>query len=128
MKGRLKILTFNLRFFGLLLLFGSLIGFYVEWTLASLALLLICTALLLVSFRYKIGSVGIDSRVLGLNLYRYVFLVKLTNSNHEESSSSNSNNKDKIRVFTFGLFLLADNGKMRAGFLKRHQLLAKAWI
>lgn len=32
----------------------------------------------------------------------------------------------KIRIFTFGLFLIASHGRMRAGFIKRHQILIRA--
>lgn len=125
MKEKPKILTFNLRFSFLLLLCLGTIAFYFGWTLVLSILSLVCAVLLFLCLRYKIGSVGIDSHVLGPNVYRYVFLVKLANFFTQGSLPSKSDGKDRIRVFTFGLFLLADHGKMRAGFLKRHQQLAR---
>lgn len=117
MAGKPKILTLNLRSISFLPLCGALAAFYFGWGIASVILLVVFASLLLISVRYKIGSVGLDRRVLGLNFYQYVLLIKLADSLPET--------KKNIRVFTFGLFLLAHNGKMRAGFLKRNQLLAK---
>lgn len=33
---------------------------------------------------------------------------------------------EEIKVFTFGIFLLANAGRIRLGFIKRHQILIKA--
>ncbi len=118
MAGKPKIATLNLRQICFAALCPALVAAYFGWTTVMVVCLAVFALLLLVSVRYKIASVGLDSRTLARNYFQHAFLIKLADSPPDSDKSD-------VRVFTFGLFLLANNGKMKAGFLKRNQLLAK---
>lgn len=119
MSDKPKILTLNLRHMCLVPLCLALAAVYLGWPTVLIVSVTAFAFLLVISIRYRIGSVGVDSRTLARNYFQYAFLIKLADAHPYPD-------KADVRVFTFGLFLLANNGKMKAGFLKRHQLLAKA--
>lgn len=118
MAGKPKIATLNLRYICLAPLCVAVMAAYLGWA----TLLIVCVAVFaltaVVAVRYTIGAIGIDSRTLTTNHFQYTLLFKLADSLPDSD-------KPNVRVFTFGLFLLANNGKMKAGFLKRNQLLAR---
>ncbi len=68
---------------------------------------------------YSSVSLGLDTQILGENFNQYTFLFKLSGTEPEESG-------EEIKIFTFGLFVIQKERRVKAGFVKRHQVLMKA--
>lgn len=64
-------------------------------------------------------SFGKDKEVLEENIKKHTFFIKFLGNEPE-------NIGEEIKIFTFGVFFLAGAGGMRLGFIKRHQILARA--
>ena len=62
---------------------------------------------------------GIGTRTLGENIKQYGVLFRL-------SGAEPKNSGEAVKVFTFGLFMFKKDNRVRAGFIKRHQILVKA--
>ena len=68
---------------------------------------------------YSSVCLGLDTQNLGENFNQYTFLFKLSGAEPE-------NPGEEVKVFTFGLFLLQKERRIKAGFVKRHQVLMRA--
>lgn len=62
---------------------------------------------------------GSDTQIFGEKFKQYSFFIKLLGTEPEIVG-------EEIKVFTIGLFLLRQDNRVRAGFVKRHQTLLKA--
>lgn len=62
---------------------------------------------------------GADAQTLDENLKRYSCYVKLVGPEPEMRG-------EEFKIFTFGLFMVKQHNRVRAGFVKRHQTLLKA--
>jgi len=62
---------------------------------------------------------GRDTQTFGEDFKQYSFFIKLLGSESETAS-------EEFKVLTFGLFMVKQNNRVRAGFVKRHQILLKA--
>lgn len=78
------------------------------------------------TFDFKLPVLGYSRLHLGKNTEvsdennkKYTVYFKLLSDEPE-------NEGDVIKIFTFGIFFLEKASGMRLGFIKRHQILAKA--
>ena len=82
---------------------------------------------------YDTLCLGINTETLGNDIKQYTFLVKFSGDEPKslEVKSQNLASKsevltEKVKVFTFGLFMITKESRIRAGFIKRRQILIKA--
>lgn len=62
---------------------------------------------------------GGDRQVLGERFEQYTFFVKLLGKEPKRSGG-------RVKVFTVGLFLIRKESRVKAGFVKRRQVLVRA--
>lgn len=82
---------------------------------------------------YDTMSLGINTENLGDNFWQHTFLVKFS-GDEPKNLKINSQNiiskpeilTEKVKIFTFGLFMITKESRIRAGFIKRQQVLIKA--
>jgi hypothetical protein len=64
-------------------------------------------------------SLNAGARTLGADLRQYSVLFRYAGAEPERAGEA-------VEVFTFGLFVSRRAGRVRAGFVKRHQILVRA--
>ena len=62
--------------------------------------------------------VGGETQVLDKNIKRYSLFIKLLGAEPKKTG-------EEVKIFTFGLFMVKNEYRLRAGFVKRHQTHVK---
>ena len=62
---------------------------------------------------------GGDAQILGDNFTQYTLFIKLLGAEPECSG-------EQVKVFTFGFFVVKKESRVKAGFVKRRQILVRA--